>query len=252
MSVCANRITAPAVLFGLQCLTALLVAIVLYVRRRKLNTTSNISSSEEEAFIEKEKTSFAVTARPASFGEWLPPNGPYNGPTWLTKILADAETSTRPLHSVLRDFQSIIEEDPILFMLFTRMFTETPEAMDPIGRPEVKDYKHMIQAFNVVISMGPPWAYTTAGEKGAVGAPITTIINWAMGTEAGREAFLNPVVNAQIKNMLTVWGQYLTSYESTSVLDASSGGWLCEHGKQTMGETLLVLAQCLLLTCAYS
>jgi len=252
MSVCASRISTPAVLFGLQCFTALCVAIVIYVRRRKRNTTSDTSSSEEEAVIEKEKTNFAITAPPASFGEWLPPNGPYNGPTWLTKILADAETSTRPLHPVLKKFQSTIEGDPILFMLFTRMFKENPEVMDPIGRPEVKDYIHMIQAFNVVISMGPPWAYTTAGEKGAVGAPITTIINWAMGTQAGREAFLNPVVNGQIKNMLTVWGNYLTSYESTSVLDASSGGWLCEHGKQTMGKKATAVAQSLLLTYAHS
>lgn len=199
MAVCSKQISTPTLVFGIQCFVALFAAIVIYVRRQ--NRTAQ-STSEEESIIEKEKTDFALLAPQPREDEWLPPNGPYNSPAWLTKILVDAETSTRPLHPVLKEFQSTIEEDPILFMLFTRMFKEDPEARDPVGRPEVKDYMHMIQAFNSVISMGPPWAYTTAGEKGAVGAPITAIINWSMGTKAGREAFLNPVVNGQIKNMV--------------------------------------------------
>lgn len=206
MAVCSKQISTPVLAFGLQAFVALCAAIVIYIRRQKRSNT-NVSSIEEEYMSEKEKTSFAPIARQLcqpQVGEWMPPNH-YNGPAWLSNILADAETSVRPLHPVLREFQSTIEDDPILFMLFTRMFKEDPEAKDPIGRPEVKDYKHMISAFNVVISMGPPWAYTTAGEKGAVGAPITAIINWAMGTKAGREAFLNPIVNSQIKNMCVLF-----------------------------------------------
>lgn len=40
--------------------------------------------------------------------------------------------------------------------------------------------------------------------------------------------------------LLTVWGNYLTSHESTSVLDAASGGWLCEFGKQTMADVATI------------
>lgn len=238
---CASQISTPVILFGLQSFVCFIAAIVIYVRRQKRDTqtTSEASSGEEDFLTEEEKTSFSTSITPRP-GEWLPPNGPYNSPVWLSNILAQAETSTRPLHPVLREFQHTIEDDPILFMLFTRMFKEDPEAKDPVGRPEVKDYIHMIKAFNVVISMGPPWAYTTSGEKGAVGAPITAIINWSMGTKAGREAFLNPIVNSQIKNMLTVWGNYLTTLESIEVLDAASGGWLCEHGKQTMADVATI------------
>lgn len=42
------------------------------------------------------------------------------------------------------------------------------------------------------------------------------------------------------RSRLTVWGNYLTSYESTSVLDAASGGWLCEDGKKTMAEVATI------------
>lgn len=126
--------------------------------------------------------------------EWLPPNH-FDGNPWITRILAEANTSQAELHPVLKEFQRTIEDDPILYMLVSRMFHEVPEANDPTGRPQVHDYKHMLRAFNVVLSMGPPWAYTTAGEKGAIGAPLTAILNWPMGTKAGREAFQNPKFN---------------------------------------------------------
>jgi phosphatidylserine decarboxylase len=239
-SGCSRQIATPALLFGLQCVAALLVAVIIYVRRQRRAVESLALTTDEdvESVSEKRRTTFnlAIAPRP---GEWLPPNH-YNGNPWVSKIAAQAKASTKPLHPVLQEFQSTIENDPVLFMLFTRMFKEDPEARDPIGRPEVQDYKHMIRAFNLVISMGPPWAYTTAGEKGAVGAPITAIINWPMGTKAGREAFLNPIVNSQLKKMLTAWGEYLTSPDSASVLDSSSGGWLCEDGKRTMVEVATI------------
>jgi phosphatidylserine decarboxylase len=61
-----------------------------------------------------------------------------------------------------------------------------------------------------------------------------------MGTKAGREAFLNPKVNTQIRNTLNAWGNYLTSQASTSVLSASSNGWLCTEAKQTMAKVATI------------
>jgi phosphatidylserine decarboxylase len=237
---CSKQVSIPVALFGLQCFAALVVAIVIYVRRQKrsVESLSVAPVNDVEYPSEKSRTAFDLAIAPRS-GEWLPPNH-YNGNPWVTKIAAQAKDSKKPLHPVLKEFQSIIESDPILFMLFTRMFKEDPEAKDPIGRPEIKDYQHMIRAFNIVISMGPPWAYTTAGEKGAVGAPITAIINWPMGTKAGREAFLNPIVNSQLKRMLTAWGEYLTTPESASVLNSSADGWLCEDGKMTMAAVATI------------
>lgn len=61
-----------------------------------------------------------------------------------------------------------------------------------------------------------------------------------MGTKAGREAFLNPTVNTQIRNVLNAWGEYLTSPASTSVLSASTNGWLCAEAKQTMARVATI------------
>lgn len=220
---------------------ALLAALIIYVVRRRRSSASATSAYDAEALVEKasivddarlvdEKAGLAHCSE-----EWTPPNH-FNGNPWLARILNEADESEDELHPVLKEFQSTIEDDPILFMLFTRMFHEVPEAEDPTGHPQVKDYKHMLKAFNVVLHMGPPWAYTSRGEKGAIGAPITAIINWPMGTKAGREAFQNPKVNQQLKITLTAWGQFLTTRASAAVLTAGSDGWFCKHALKTMVE----------------
>ncbi|KAK5129614.1 hypothetical protein LTR08_003013 [Meristemomyces frigidus] len=224
--LCLSSAGPGVVLLALPFLAALLV----YAVRRRRTPPRIASAHDVEASTElvNEKAELALRLE-----GWMPPNH-FDGNPWLVRILAEADASKADLHPVLKEFQATIEDDPILFMLFTRMFHEVPEAQDPTGRPQVRDYKHMLKAFNVVLSMGPPWVYTTAGEKGAIGAPITAIINWPMGTKAGREAFQNEKVNQQIKNTLTAWGNFLSTPASAGVLCAETGGWLCKEALDTM------------------
>lgn len=166
-------------------LPAFFAALIVFVLRqiRSRRAAAALPLDDTEALLQKGPVSSEVelvdekAALALSSEEWMPPNH-FDGSSWMTRVLAQADESTEELHPVLKQFKSTIEDDPILYMLFTRMFTETPEATDPTGRPQVRDYKHMLAAFNVVLSMGPPWVYTTAGEKGAIGAPITAILNW--------------------------------------------------------------------------
>lgn len=238
--ICLFHAVSGAVLFSLP---IVLAAVLVYIVRRASSsrTAAYLPVHDTEALLEKEpynnESQFvdekAVLAPEPK--EWLPPNH-FNGSPWMIRILEAADTFKAELHPVLKEFQFTIEDDPILFMLFTRMFQEVPEATDPTGRPQVRDYMHMLRAFNVVLSMGPPWAYTTAGEKGAIGAPITAILNWPMGTKAGREAFQNPKVNQQIKNTLTAWSQFLVTPASAKVLSEKDDGWLCKQALSTMAE----------------
>lgn len=239
------RQAAPAL--ALLSLPALFAAVLVFIvrRRRAARVEHVLPVHDAELALEKAPIATEVeyvdekAVLAAKSTEWTPPNH-FDGNNWLIRILAEAETSSKDLHPVLKEFKRTIEDDPVLFMLFTRMFSEVPEATDPTGRPEVKDYMHMLKAFNIVISMGPPWAYTTAGQKGAIGAPITAIINWPMGTKAGREAFLNPVVNQQIKNTLNAWSNFLVSPASASVLSAEDDGWLCHDARKTMAEVATI------------
>lgn len=161
---------APSILlFSIQCLTILVILFTIYlVRRRRASRSSDVLPVyQDNTFDEKTIATSEVSAIETNekSAEWLPPNH-FDGDNWVAKIAREAEKSTAELHPVLKEFQATIENDPILFMLFTRMFQEVPEARDPTGRKEVHSYQHMLRAFNIVLAMGPPWAYTTAGQKG--------------------------------------------------------------------------------------
>jgi phosphatidylserine decarboxylase len=125
---------------------------------------------------------------------------------WITIVclflfLATFSLSVNSLHPVIQDFREVIEEDPVLFRLFTQMFDQIPSTpeyeMDPAGNPQVKDYNHMLQLMNDILTQAPEFNQT-----GLVGFPINAILDWPMGTPAGTEAFLNEKVNLQLKKIL--------------------------------------------------
>lgn len=93
----------------------------------------------------------------------------------------------------------------------------------------------MLDVFNVLMTRGPPFIYTTEGQKGLVGFPFNAVLDWPMGTAAGVAAFLDPRVNAILKKMLNVWGQYLMSQQSTAVL-TEKGGWLDAEALSAMAS----------------
>lgn len=51
-----------------------------------------------------------------------------------------------------------------------------------------------------------------------------------MGTPSGYAAFLDPEINAMIKKVLNVWGEFLKSEDSARVLDDGRTGWFGETG----------------------
>lgn len=140
---CVHEAASAAVLLSSPAVLAALV--VYFVKKRR--TSPVLSAEEVETLLEKaplnSHTEYVEKTSLLQSQEWMPPNH-YDGNAWVTRILAEAETSSAPLHPVLKEFQATIEDDPILFMLFTRMFSEVPEANDPTGRPQVKDYMHMV------------------------------------------------------------------------------------------------------------
>jgi phosphatidylserine decarboxylase len=76
-------------------------------------------------------------------------------------------------------------------MLFNQMFEQVPKRApyhkDPAGKPQVRDYRQMVQLLDTIMTHAP--------------------------------AFLNPRVNAQLKAVLSAWAQFLRSSDSTYVLN---------------------------------
>jgi phosphatidylserine decarboxylase len=155
---------------------------------------------------------------------------------WCSDLIreTDATGSDSQLFPVVREFQALIENDPELYQLFTQMFEQVPNTPpylnDPTGKPQVRDYKHMLQLINRVLTKAPEFNKT-----GLVGFPINAILNWPMGTPAGTTAFLNNKVNRQLKKILTQWAVFLGSEDSRAVLnDDPKTGWFGRDARQAM------------------
>ncbi|MFA6657530.1 MAG: phosphatidylserine decarboxylase family protein [Mesotoga sp.] len=149
-------------------------------------------------------------------------------------ILATLTFSVTTFHPVIQEFQEIIEEDPVLFMLFNEMFEEIPCSpefqTDPAGNPQIRSYVQMLNVMNEVLTQAPEF-----NKSELVGFPINAVINWAMGTPAGTTAFLNEKVNEQLKKILSQWAVFLGSPDSRYVLSEDpEKGWFGRDAMEAM------------------
>ncbi|MBU2555691.1 MAG: phosphatidylserine decarboxylase family protein [Bacteroidetes bacterium] len=170
---------------------------------------------------------------PYRVGQWLPTDQEILD-DWMANVFKDCESRNAPLLPVVQDFKDLIESDAEVFMLFNLMFDQVPEKApyvnDPTGKPQIRDYNHMLQLINHVMTMAPEYNKT-----GLVGFPINAILDWPMGTEAGSAAFLNPKVNAHLKNILNHWAVFLSSPDSRYVLgNDPRSGWFGADAQEAM------------------
>ena len=157
-------------------------------------------------------------------GKWLPEDRTFLE-DWLDNLIELAALRKTPLLPIIQKFKALIENDAEIFMLFHQMFSQVPHKppynSDPTGAPQVRDYKLMLELFNVIMTHAPEYNRT-----GLVGFPINAILDWPMGTNAGFTAFLNDKVNAQFRAMLGEWARFLKSADSAGVLNTDPRrGW---------------------------
>jgi phosphatidylserine decarboxylase len=169
------------------------------------------------------------------YGKWLPED-PQVIKDWLAKLIEEVTSRDQPLHPVIEEFRELIEGDAQIYMLFHQMFNEVPTKppynRDPMGQPQVRNYKLMLKLFNHIMTSAPEFS-----EKALVGFPINAILDWPMGTAGGLAAFLNDKVNAQFRKMLNQWARYLKSKESTYVLSTDpEKGWFGEAAAAAMPD----------------
>jgi phosphatidylserine decarboxylase len=172
---------------------------------------------------------------PYRVGRWLPSDHAFLA-RWLEAMIHKTHAEPRPLHPVIANFRDLIEADAAIFMLFNQMFEQVPRRppydKDPTGKCQVRDYQHMLQLLNTILTHAPEFDQT-----GLVGCPINTIFDWSMGTAAGMAAFLNERVNAELKNILNAWGRFLSSSDSAYVLsDHPHKGWFGADARQVMPD----------------
>ena len=172
---------------------------------------------------------------PYRVGAWLPSDHAVLA-QWLNDLIAEVEKDPKAFHPVIQEFQSFIENNPDIYMLFSEMFTQVPRKppynRNPAGGPQVRHYQHMLQLLNAIMTKAPDFNKT-----GLVGFPINAIFDWSMGTTSGFAAFLNGHVNRQLKTVLDEWARFLASPDSTYVLNTNpTKGWFGREAMQAMPD----------------
>jgi phosphatidylserine decarboxylase len=172
--------------------------------------------------IVKSAHSRTNTSQTSRLGRWLP-SDPIHLNHWLKTTIETAERKPSPFHPVIKEFQAMIESDPVMYMYFTLMFQQQPRFPPPPNSGDVKlqNYQQMLVVINHVLTTAPDFNTT-----GMVGFPINAILDFPMITPAGLAAFLAQKVNAMFRKVLRVWTQFLDSEDSRYVLNTTSSGWL--------------------------
>ena len=149
-------------------------------------------------------------------------------------IVRRVDENPQELHPVVQEFQDLIESSPRLYLLFESMLHEVPHShhysSQINGPPQVRDYKHLMQVFNHLLTSSPTYS-DRKNRMSFVGLPFNDVLVWPMGTPSGYAAFIDSDVNHMFHKLLNVWGAYLQSPESSYVLDNSSNtDWFGPYG----------------------
>lgn len=168
-------------------------------------------------------------------GHWLVGNQSYRQ-AWLRKTAQHVEASPKDLHPAVAELRNLIENDAQLYLLASGMYQDIPDNYsDPSGRT-VHSYTQMLQVMNHLLTTAPVWS-EHENQIGLVGLPIHALMDWPMGTFYGFAFFLDSQVNAILKQILNVWGDFLRSPTSAHVLDRSATGWFGPTALQALTAT---------------
>ena len=101
----------------------------------------------------------------------------------MERIRANPRES--PLDPTLVALQDLVNGDVILKPLSDNMFTEVPDVApyneDPTHNQELRSFSEMLEAFNVLLTMGPQWN-DIANKVGLIGCPFNAILDWPMAS----------------------------------------------------------------------
>lgn len=97
----------------------------------------------------------------------------------LRRVTAHVDSQPRQaLAPAVQEFKTFIETNPRAYMYFVQMFDEIPWRWpywwDIGGKPQIRDYDHLLQVLNHIV--------TTAPDVDSVGVPMIVILAYPMGT----------------------------------------------------------------------
>ncbi len=171
-------------------------------------------------------------ARIKNVAGWLPSN-PETLFLWLSELKKEigVELKSNKLKPVMREFEKLIEDDPIIRMYFTQMIDEVPTYYkeNPGDSHYLKSIKEMIHLINNVLDKAPKFS-----ENDLVGFPINAILDWTMGMSAGFAVFRDDKLNKMFQKILNEYGAFLSSKKSLEVLNDTPTGWMSQSAQEQL------------------
>ena len=160
---------------------------------------------------------------------WLP-DGQAELESWLSghRQRVQAKGEQVILHPAIKEFQELIDSDPVVRMYVHRMVAEVPHTKR-YRKNHLNSVEQMLRLINEVLTMAPEF-----GENPVI-TPLCAILDWTMGTPAGFAAFRDPRINAMLKKILAAWCEFLDSAASLYVLNDSPSGWKCAAARRAIG-----------------
>ena len=117
-------------------------------------------------------------------GAWLPPDHRIHK-AGLGGVIDHVDNNPKELQPVLKEFKTFIEGNTRVRMYFESMFEEIPNkkpySKDPTGHKQMRDYHHMLEILNHILTTAPAWS-DAAENVGMVGVPMNAIFDWPIGT----------------------------------------------------------------------
>ncbi|KAJ7268326.1 phosphatidylserine decarboxylase family protein [Mycena rebaudengoi] len=141
-------------------------------------------------------------------GAWLPADHRVQH-EWPSRQVDHVDKhGAKPLIPVLQEFKDLIERNARIYMYFRQMWDEVPckpkYSKDPTGQRQIRDYDHMLDVLNHILTKGPEWT-DAAASVGMVGVPIVGIFDYMTSSNT---AFLDPDVNKMLKKSAYVLGDH--------------------------------------------
>ncbi|KAG5726662.1 C2 domain-containing protein C31G5.15, partial [Termitomyces sp. T112] len=172
-----------------------------------MTTTQSLSGSPSPSQSVRPSKKFSDGKTQDSIGPtvelrigWMPQD-PAVVNRWLSKKIEQAGEKDEPFAEVIQKFQKFIENDASILILFQQMFNQVPTTppydKDTWGNPSVRDYKTMLRLFNSLLTEAPIFT----SKHASLAFPINAILQWPMGTPAGKALFQIPSVNEQFCNV---------------------------------------------------
>jgi len=132
------------------------------------------------------------------------------------------QSSTVEFHPVIKEFNILLQQDPIVRMYVTEMIDQLPE-----GQKNVKDVNDFLSQLNQILTTAPKFS------KGEVEVtPLSNLLVGMMNTPAGFHALRNEKINNMLRKILKTWAEFLNSEKSLYVLNDSPGGWKSKEAQK--------------------